>query len=217
MIIVMGATGGLGGVLAAYDQLAGHAVVPVLGRKECDLTSEGDIARTLPSLVLDNLQAIHVINCVGVSMSSTLGKLDDAQASLTLEVNLLGPMLLLKHLAPLVKERPGSSVTFLSSVTARMGVAGTAAYSASKAGLHGLVRVAAQEFARYHCRVNALELGYFDAGLIRQVPTEVLLRMSERVALKRLGSHEEFVKAVEFVIGCGYVNGAIIPVDGGLV
>ncbi len=107
-----------------------------------------------------------------------------------------------------------ASLTFFGSVVQEIGVKGTLEYSAAKAGLHGLVRTAAREFAPM--RVNCLDLGYMDRGMILKVPARVLQDTIERIPLGRLGTPKDLAAAVRFCIDCEYLTGAIVKVNGGL-
>jgi len=130
-----------------------------------------------------------------------------------LRVNLVSNILMLKHARELYKQH-GGTFTMIGSVTAETGPIGTAAYSASKAALNGLCKVAAKEFARLETRVNVIELGYTLTGMITQVPDFMKLR--ERIPLNRLGHPLDVANACNFLIDCEYVTGAIVKVNGGL-
>ncbi len=123
----------------------------------------------------------------------------------------------MKELARMAKNRPGSSIVILSSVVAEIGVPGTIAYAASKSGIKGLVRTAAKEFSRLDATVNAIELGYFDRGMIEQVPRENLEKILEEIPLKRLGTISELFQSCDYLLRCRYMTGSLLKLNGGLV
>lgn len=161
--------------------------------------------------VMEN-EPLHVVNATGMSVSSMIHKSDVAIAGWTLQVNVLANLLLLKHLRPLFKVLlPGSTFTMLGSVTVDLGTVGTGAYTASKAALRGLVKVAANEFSPFS-RVNLLELGYSTMGMIKQVPIDQL----PPVPMGRLATIDDIAVAVEYIISSSYLTGAVLKVNGGL-
>lgn len=199
--ILGGVTGGLGRQLLKLSPMS----IPV-GRQDCNVTNANSVQNWTESIV-DTVA--HVINLTGFSKSAMLHKSDPMDLIQAIDVNILGNVRLLKYLRPLFKARPGSTFTMVGSVTTNLAPAGTAIYTASKAALEGLCKVAAKEFAPFG-RVNLLELGYFDAGIIDQVP------IHPKIPLARLGNAADLAAAWKFIRECEYLTGSIIPINGGL-
>jgi len=65
-------------------------------------------------------------------------------------------------------------------------------------------------------RVNCLELGYFDMGMISQVPQDLAVCLKSEIPLGRWGTDAEAYDAVEFCLKCGYLTGSTVRVNGGL-
>lgn len=215
-IYIFGANGGIGRVLVEeldkrHRGLSSHVLS--LFREDCELRSEGQVSDVLSQF--EGGEPIHIINATGVSLNGMIHKMNLIDFELSLQVNLTSNFLLLKHSRTGMKANPGSSFLMLSSVVSEMGIPGTSAYAASKAALRGLTKTAAAEFAPF-ARVNCLELGYFDTGIIKQVPDEMKAKLCEAIPLGRLGDPKEIVDAVEFTLQCSYLTGAVIPVNGGL-
>lgn len=209
LYVLGGVTGGLGKELVS--EVPG--TIPV-GRQDCDVADGQSVLNWTQSLA--SINALHIINLTGVSVSSMLHKGAPMDWVHILNVNLLGNAMLLKFLREKFKFRPGSTFTMVGSVTTKLGPAGTGVYTASKAALEGLCKVAAKEFAPFG-RVNLLELGYFEAGLIKQIPNSSLDVLEMMIPLQRLGTVDDLWKAWQFLIECQYVTGATIAVNGGLV
>ena len=102
-----------------------------------------------------------------------------------------------------------------SSVVAQKGVPGTSAYAASKAALWGLTKNLAVENAKYNITANNLNLGYFNTGMIKDIPDNMLTTIKENIPAGRLGEPNEVLNAIEFLINTPYVNGTSIDINGG--
>ena len=113
------------------------------------------------------------------------------------------------------KEEYGK-IVFISSVVAQTGVVGSSAYAASKAGLWGLMKTIVQENASKHITCNTLNLGYFNIGIIREVPEKMLEEIKNRIPNKALGDPEDIFKAIELLMNVSYINGSSIDINGGL-
>lgn len=214
LYILGGVTGGLGKELLGLVPNA----IPV-GRQDCDVQKEKSVQNWTDSI---NQRAsvwvapFHVINLTGVSHSAMIHKGEVIDWCSMLSVNVIGNALLLKYLRPLFKGRPGSTFTMVGSVTTKLGPAGTGVYTASKAALEGLCKVAAKEFATWG-RVNLLELGYCEAGMIKQIPNSSVDAMETMIPLERLGNAKDLATAWEFVRNCSYLTGSTIAINGGIV
>jgi NAD(P)-dependent dehydrogenase (short-subunit alcohol dehydrogenase family) len=139
-----------------------------------------------------------------------------------LRVNLIGPFLAIKYAAPAMKERGGSIIATASVAGLRSG-AGGAAYSASKAGVINLGKVAATQLAGANIRINAICPGLIETGM-----TELIFERARAKGqgdmighlnpLKRGGAPIEIANAALFLASdeASYVNGQAIVVDGGL-
>ena len=104
----------------------------------------------------------------------------------------------------------------LSSVVFQTGVPGTSAYSASKAALVGLSKTLAKENGMRNITINNLNLGYFNIGIIREVPIEFRNKLKEKIPSSEFGSPNEIYLAIKYLIEAKYVNGTSIDINGGL-
>ncbi len=224
MLLIVGASGGLGSGIKELlanepGRAASYGQVRFTTRQELDLSSESSTLGFFERLgsELKDGETLHILNAAGISLNSLAFKMDLANWNQTLAVNLTGAFLLSKASFPIFKARPGSSLLFISSVVGSLGVAGTTAYAATKTALHGFVRSYAKELSRCQGRVNAIELGYFDRGMITQVEPEHLEKLKNQIPLGRLGTISEFFGACDFALKNTYVTGSIINLTGGLV
>jgi NAD(P)-dependent dehydrogenase (short-subunit alcohol dehydrogenase family) len=142
----------------------------------------------------------------------------------TLRVNLIGPALMVKHAGKaLVDQGRGGAIVLTASVAGLNSGAGPAAYSASKAGVINLARVAAQQLSTSGVRVNAICPGLTETGMTR--PTfdyakekGVTHKIGQLNPLRRAAQPEELANVALFLASdlASYVNGQAIAVDGGL-
>ncbi len=140
-----------------------------------------------------------------------------------LRVNLIGPFLAIKHAAPAMKERGGGSIVCTASVAGLRSGAGGPAYSASKAGVINLVKVAATQLVGANIRVNAICPGLIETGMTQLIYDRARAKGQEGQIghlnpLTRGGNPEEIARAALFLSSdeSSYVNGQALAVDGGL-
>ena len=140
-----------------------------------------------------------------------------------LRINLIGPFLAVKHAAPAMKARGGGSIIATASVAGLRAGAGGPAYSASKAGVINLVKVAATQLAGSNVRVNAICPGLIETGMTQPFYDRARERgQAEKLGhlnpLKRGGEPDEIARAALFLASdeSSYVNGHALVVDGAL-
>lgn len=115
-----------------------------------------------------------------------------------------------------LKLADGANVVVVGSIVGSTGGYGCSAYAAAKAGLVGLVRAAANEWASRDICVNLLELGYVNAGMGARLDPKVRERVLAGIPLKRFAEPHEVVEAVEFLGRTRYMTGGILNLAGGL-
>ena len=135
-----------------------------------------------------------------------------------LDVNLTGAFLSLQPALAGMRERGSGRVVAISSTAATDGLAGQAAYAASKAGLLGLVRTLALELAPDGVTVNAVLPGMVETEKVAAMPTEVRERALAQVPAGRFATPEEIAATVAFLCSdaAAYITGTWLPVDGGI-
>lgn len=169
---------------------------------------------------------VHAAGVAGTMRILKDGKLADEFETYhrTVDINLKGSYYVMAHAAAAMAQNPplpGSGergvILLVSSVAAMEGTIGHVAYSASKAGVLGMVLPAARELARLGIRVVAICPGFFDTAMVHGIKESALARMtSQLLQPKRLGKVEEFAALTSHLLENAYVNGTAIRLDGGV-
>ena len=156
-----------------------------------------------------------LINNASTYYATPLATLSAQQFDDLIGSNLRAPLFLSQACAPLLAE--GGSIINILDVHARRPMAGFSAYLAAKSALWTLTEALALELAP-RLRVNGVAPGHMIWAVDSQLDTAAQARELERVPLRRLGGGDEIANAVRFLLApaSSYLNGAIIPVDGGL-
>lgn len=161
-----------------------------------------------------------LVNSAGITRDATLLKMSEKQLDEVLDVNLKGTILTTQVFGKLfvANKLKDGAVVNLSSLSGKMGNVGQCNYSASKAGVQGFTRSAAQEFARFGLRVNAILPGFIETPMTSAVPEKNVAYFTAITPLKRLGQPEEIANVALFLSSSlsSYITGTSIDVNGGL-
>lgn len=207
--LITGASGGIGRAVRERFGAAGYETL-CPSREEMDLRSPASIRGYMAGAGADAL-----VCCAGVLHAGPAGKMSDAHISETLQVNLAAPLMMAREALPRMR---GGRMVCVGSVWGSISRPGRAAYSASKAGLDGLTRALALEFAGSGVLVNSVAPGYTDTDMARRYNSGADLdRIRKSIPLGRLADPRDVAEAV-FFLGSEqnrYVTGQVLAVDGG--
>ena len=159
-----------------------------------------------------------LVNNAGVTRDNLLLRMTDEEWDLVLSVNLRGAFVCTRAVARyMLKQRSGRIVN-IASVVGVIGNPGQCNYSASKAGLIGLTKSAAREFASRGITVNAIAPGYVKTAMTDALPEKAKEAALAVIPLKRLSEPQDIANAVLFLAGedSGYITGHVLHVDGGM-
>lgn len=161
-----------------------------------------------------------LVNNAGITRDALLQKMTDDMWDLVLDVNLTGVYNLTKHIGPMMITEGKGSIINIASVVGEFGNIGQSNYAATKAGVYGLTKTWAKEFARKGAavRVNAISPGYVMTDMMQTVPQKLLDKFAGLTMLGRLGQPEEIANAACFLASdeASYVTGHNLSVNGGM-
>ena len=231
VILITGASGGFGSKLSKYFAEKNHKLILQSFSREvsikeddnvfsfsCDLTIEKDVELFIEKSLSKFGNIDVVIHCAGISKNSISWKTSLKNWNETLAVNLTAPFLINKLLLPQMKKNKFGRIIHLSSVVSQTGFPGTVAYAASKAGLSGLTKTISKEVGANGITVNNLALGYFNIGMIEQVPQDQVDLILSGIPKQKLGDPMAVCELVQYLISDAgsYITGQTIPVNGGM-
>ena len=185
---------------------------------EADITKEAEVLQMVQQ-VEQALGPIDVlINNAGITRSGMTWKLSGADWEDTLAVNLTGPFYTSKAVLPGMRSRTWGRIINITSVVAQTAVPGTSAYAASKAGLIAMTRTIAAEVATKGITVNCLALGYFDAGMLYEIPEELRENIRNTIPQKSFGDISTISDTILHLCSdsASYMTGQTLNLNGGL-
>jgi 3-oxoacyl-[acyl-carrier protein] reductase len=183
-----------------------------------DVTRLSDVEQMVES-ALGRFGKIDIlINNAGIARDKLILRMTEEDWDAVLDVNLKGTFnctkAVIKHMS---KQRSGKIVN-IASVVGEMGNAGQANYSASKAGVIGLTKTIAREFAQRGINVNAIAPGYIQTPMTDGLPDKAKEELKRMIPMERLGQPEDVAHAVLFLVSeaSSYVTGQVLNVNGGI-
>lgn len=157
-----------------------------------------------------------LINCAGINYNCFAHKCDINKWVEVINTNLIGSFNTIRALLPYMREQNFGRIINFSSIVAQTGAIGASAYGASKAGLWGLTKTIAKENGIKNVTINNLNIGYFDIGIISEVPEDYQEYLKTQIPSANFGDPVEIYKVIKYLIESEYVNGASIDINGGL-
>jgi 3-oxoacyl-[acyl-carrier protein] reductase len=205
------------------DARATARQIEELGRRAVVERADVRIASEAQRLVESALAAFGrldiVVNNAGITRDTLILRMSDEDWNEVLDTNLKGAFYLIRSAArPMMKQRYGRIVN-VTSVVAITGNPGQANYVAAKAGLIGLTKTAAREFASRGITVNAVAPGLIETDMTAALPAETVEKLKGQIPVGYPGSPEHVAKAVAFLASddAAYITGQVLHVDGGMV
>jgi NAD(P)-dependent dehydrogenase (short-subunit alcohol dehydrogenase family) len=239
VVVITGASSGLGAQLAAAISQAGgipvmaarraerlealRAAIPNADPVTCDVTDEADRRRLVDGVIERHGRLDGLINNAGAGATAPALRTPTETFQRVVDLNLVAPFALSCLAAQRMRDGGGRSIVNIASVMGlrSIGQIPDAAYVASKAGIIGLTRELASQWGRYGIRVNAVAPGFFASEMTAELgedPEQFPEFLLSRTPLGRGGRGGELDDAVLFLLGSGssFVTGTVLSVDGGM-
>lgn len=184
-----------------------------------DVRNTEDVDRLI-SETMDKFGKIDIfVNNAGITRDGLMIRMSEDDWDLVMDINLKGAFNCIKAaVRPMMKQRSGAIVN-IASIVGVMGNPGQANYVASKAGLIGLTKTTAKEFASRGIRCNAVAPGFISSAMTDVLSDDVKKKYFDSIPLGKFGETENIADVVAFLASdmSQYVTGQVINVDGGLV
>ncbi|MBS4214983.1 beta-ketoacyl-ACP reductase [Neobacillus rhizophilus] len=231
--IITGGAGGLGKETSLlFAREGAHVVVADYNKSLAEETAKEingiglgvdvsirDQVNRMVNEVIEQFGKIDIlINNAGITMDSTLVKMTQEQWDQVISINQTGVFHCTQAVVPhMIKEGYGRIIN-TSSIVGRMGNFGQTNYAATKAAVIAMTQTWAKELGRKGINVNAVAPGFIMTAMTEKMPEKILNGMREKVPLQRLGTPRDIANTYLFLASddSSYINGAVIPVDGGL-
>jgi 3-oxoacyl-[acyl-carrier protein] reductase len=196
--------------------------IETLGRKamavRVDVSKLGDVEQVVDAILKQFGKIDILVNNAGITRDKLILRMSEEDWDAVLNVNLKGTFnctrAVVRHMA---KQRYGKIVS-IASVTGEMGNAGQVNYAASKAGVIGLTKTIAREFAQRGINVNAIAPGYIQTPMTDVLSDKVKEDLKRLIPMDRLGQPGDVAEAVLFLVSdrSSYITGHVLNVNGGI-
>ena len=237
-VIVTGATRGIGAAIARAFLQAGATVIGTYrGNSEAaekfratcraesrlelyafDVAEAGAVKSFFESLASQHPVIDVLVNNGGIRRDAVAAMMKEEDWKAVIDTNLSGAFFMSKQaILNMMRQRYGRIVS-ISSPMSRLGFAGQANYSASKAGLEGMTRAISKEVASRGITVNCVSPGFIDTELLADLDEATRKNYQKMVPVRRFGTPEEVAEAVLFLAqeSSAYITGTTLEVSGGV-
>ena len=233
-ILITGATGGIGGELVKKFVSLGGSVLgtgtktekldiikknnPSIIVKKFDISDHSRIEEFIDNAVLELGGLDVLINNAGVNVDNLSLRMKDEEWKKVIDINLTSTFLMSKYgIKKMLKNKFGRIVN-ITSVVGHTGNLGQSNYSASKAGLIGMSKSLAVEYAKKNITINCVSPGFIVSNMTMNIAEKVKLYLTSRIPMGKLGTGEDVSNCVAFLSSesASYITGETIHVNGGM-
>ena len=233
-ILITGASGGIGNALVKkFVSLDGNVLGsgtktekldqlkkqnPNIKIKKFDMAEHSRIEEFIENVVLELGGLDILINNAGINKDNLSLRMKDEEWKKVLDINLTSTFLLSKYAIKKMLKNKFGRVVNITSVVAHTGNLGQSNYSASKAGIIGMSKSFAIEYAKKNITINCVSPGFIVSDMTINIAEKVKLYLTSRIPMGKLGTGEDVSNCVAFLSSdqASYVTGETIHVNGGM-
>jgi NAD(P)-dependent dehydrogenase (short-subunit alcohol dehydrogenase family) len=193
-----------------------------LGRRaQCyafDITTRGDV-ETMCARIWDDFECVDIlVNNAGITRDSSFKKMGRDSWDEVINTNLSSAFDITRRFIDAMAARGWGRVINISSIVGRVGNFGQANYAAAKAGLIGLTKTLAREYARKGVTVNAIAPGFINTRMMEGIPEQALESVLSMTPVGRLGDPSEIGAGVLYLASpaAGFITGHVLDINGGM-
>ena len=233
-ILITGASGGIGSELVKkFVSLGGNVLgsgtktekldkikkqFPSIKVKKFDISEHSRIEEFIDDVSLELGGLDILINNAGTNVDNLSLRMKDEEWKKVIDINLTSTFLLSKHAIKKMLKNKFGRIVNITSVVGHTGNTGQTNYSASKAGIIGMSKSLAIEYAKKNITVNCVSPGFIISDMTMNIAEKVKLYLTSRIPMGKLGTGEDVSNCVAFLSSeqASYVTGETIHVNGGM-
>jgi len=233
-IIITGASGGIGNELVKiFLSLGGNVLgsgtktekldllkkkYPSIKVKKFDMSDHSRIEEFIDNATLELGGLDILINNAGTNVDNLSLRMKDEEWKKVIDINLTSTFLLSKHAIKKMLKNKFGRIVNITSIVGHTGNVGQSNYSASKAGVTGMSKSLAIEYAKKNITVNCVSPGFIVSNMTMNIAEKVKLFLTSRIPMGKLGTGEDVSNCVAFLSSdqASYVTGETIHVNGGM-
>lgn len=205
------------GVKKAAETLSSSFSNKVIGYAQ-DVSRESDCENAVKAAFEAFGKIDILVNNAGITRDNLAIRMKEKDFDEVIAVNLKGPFLMSREVFKYMSKQRSGRIVNISSVVGQCGQAGQANYASSKAGLIGLTKSLAREFAKRNINVNAVAPGLIETDMTSYIDEKTRQALLSQVPLGRFGKPSDVANVVAFLCcqESSYITGQVIAVNGGI-
>lgn len=183
-----------------------------------DVSKQNEVVSAFETFIKEFGRLDVLVNNAGITKDALVVRMKDEDWDVVLDVNLKGTFLCSKEAIRLMVKQQYGKIISISSVVAFTGNSGQVNYSASKAGIVGLTKTVAKEYASRGIRVNAVAPGFIQTAMTNAIPEKIKEEMKKSIPLGYFGTPEDIANIVMFLASkdADYITGQVFHINGGM-